>query len=250
MNSSRSRAALALLAVFACLVVVACGGENGGQTTATVRTATPTIPTATAPAATPSPVPSAGAPRENGYELAPTLPEARLRAHARLRGDSRQPQRSGRADAGRRHLSVALDGSFSPTVFGDVSGLLIANPGNEEGLLGLAFSPTFVARRARLHRLQRRQPPTQRPRALRRRNGAMDMGERAGHPGGGAAVCQSQRRPACVRAGRLPVLGPGRRRFGGRPAAKRAEAVDAAGVDPAPRRLRRRLHACRRTIRS
>jgi glucose/arabinose dehydrogenase len=38
---------------------------------------------------------------------------------------------------------VALDGSFSPTVFGDLSGLLIENPGNEEGLLGLAFSPRF-----------------------------------------------------------------------------------------------------------
>ena len=39
----------------------------------------------------------------------------------------------------------ALDGSSSPTLFGDVSGLLIKNPGNEEGLLGLAFSPKFEA---------------------------------------------------------------------------------------------------------
>ncbi len=39
---------------------------------------------------------------------------------------------------------LALDGSSPPAMFGDVSGLLIANPGNEEGLLGLAFSPTFA----------------------------------------------------------------------------------------------------------
>jgi glucose/arabinose dehydrogenase len=40
---------------------------------------------------------------------------------------------------------VTLDGSSPPAVFGDVSGLLISNPGNEEGLLGLAFSPNFAA---------------------------------------------------------------------------------------------------------
>jgi hypothetical protein len=40
---------------------------------------------------------------------------------------------------------VALDSSFAPAVFGDVSGLLIKNPGNEEGLLGLAFAPKFEA---------------------------------------------------------------------------------------------------------
>jgi glucose/arabinose dehydrogenase len=39
---------------------------------------------------------------------------------------------------------IAIDGSFPPAVFGDVSGLLIANPGSEEGLLGLTFSPAFV----------------------------------------------------------------------------------------------------------
>ncbi len=38
---------------------------------------------------------------------------------------------------------VALDNSAPPAVFGDVSSLLIANPGSEEGLLGLAFSPRF-----------------------------------------------------------------------------------------------------------
>jgi glucose/arabinose dehydrogenase len=40
---------------------------------------------------------------------------------------------------------IALDGSSSPATFGDVSSLLIANPGNEEGLLGLAFSPQFTS---------------------------------------------------------------------------------------------------------
>ena len=38
---------------------------------------------------------------------------------------------------------VSLIDGAAPTVFGDVSGLLIDDPGTEEGLLGLAFSPSF-----------------------------------------------------------------------------------------------------------
>jgi glucose/arabinose dehydrogenase len=40
---------------------------------------------------------------------------------------------------------IALDGTFPPAVFGDVSGLLNPNSGDEEGLLGIAISPTFEA---------------------------------------------------------------------------------------------------------
>jgi glucose/arabinose dehydrogenase len=40
---------------------------------------------------------------------------------------------------------VPLSGSGQATVFGDVSGRLISSPGNEEGLLGLAFSPDFLS---------------------------------------------------------------------------------------------------------
>ena len=38
---------------------------------------------------------------------------------------------------------VSLSGESAPTVFGDVSGRLIGDPGIEEGLLGLAFSPSI-----------------------------------------------------------------------------------------------------------
>jgi glucose/arabinose dehydrogenase len=40
-----------------------------------------------------------------------------------------------------------LSGSAAATVYGDVSDLLIASPGTEEGLLGLAFSPAFSSDR-------------------------------------------------------------------------------------------------------
>ena len=39
---------------------------------------------------------------------------------------------------------VALDNSYAPQPYGDLSARLIANPGSEEGLLGLAFSPAFA----------------------------------------------------------------------------------------------------------
>ena len=58
-------------------------------------------------------------------------------------------------------------------------------------------------------------------------------GQRAGYPGGGAALRQPQRRADCLRPGRLPVHRPRRRRVGGRPAAQRAGHLDAAGHNPA-----------------
>jgi glucose/arabinose dehydrogenase len=146
MTGSRSRAVLAPLATLACLIAVACGGQNGGQTTATARTATPAIPTATAPAATASPVPTAaGAPQENGYDLAPTLPSANFQRMLGLAAIPGNPNEVVVLTQSGVIYRVALDGSFSPAVFGDLSGLLIKNPGNEEGLLGLAFSPRFEA---------------------------------------------------------------------------------------------------------
>ena len=55
-----------------------------------------------------------------------------------------------------------------------------------------------------------------------------------------AAVLEPQRRPPGVRAGRLPLHRPGRRRLRQRPGSPRAEPVGAARQDAAHRRQRRR----------
>ena len=250
MNNSRSRAALALLIVFACLIAVACGGENGGQATATARTVTPSVLTATAPAATPSPVPSAGAPRENGYELAPTLPEANFERMLGLAAIPGNPNEAVVLTQGGVIYRVALDGSFSPTVFGDLSGLLIENPGNEEGLLGLAFSPTFEADGRVFVDYSAGNPRRSVLARFNVSNGAMEMGSERVILEVPQPFRQSQRGPACVRPGRLPVLGPRRRRLGGRPAGKRAEAIDAAGSRSCGSTSPATATRCRRTIRS
>ena len=145
MNSSGARAAPILSAAFACLLAVACSGGNAGQPTATV----PAAPsagrtTATAPAAA-SATPTSGGPTENGYELARTLPEANFDRMLGLAAIPGSPNEAVVLTQGGVIYRVALDGSSSPTLFGDVSGLLIKNPGNEEGLLGLAFSLKFEA---------------------------------------------------------------------------------------------------------
>ena len=75
-------------------------------------------------------------------ELAPTLPEANFERMLGLAAIPGSPNEAVVRTQGGVIYRVALDGSFAPAVFGDVSGLLIENPGNEEGLLGLAFSPS------------------------------------------------------------------------------------------------------------
>jgi len=144
-NSSGARAAPILSAAFACLLAVACSGRNAGRPTATVpAAASPGRTTATAPAAT-SATPTSGGPTESGYELAQTLPEANFDRMLGLAAIPGSPNEAVVLTQGGVIYRVTLDGSSSPTLFGDVSGLLIKNPGNEEGLLGLAFSPKFEA---------------------------------------------------------------------------------------------------------
>ncbi len=99
---------------------------------------------APSPAATPSgtSAPSSG-PAPNGYQLVAALPQATFNRMLELAVIPGSPNEAVIVTQGGIIYKIALDGSASPSVFGDLSGLLIANPGNEEGLLGLAFSPKF-----------------------------------------------------------------------------------------------------------
>jgi glucose/arabinose dehydrogenase len=144
MNSSRTRAALILLAAFACLSAIACSSGKSGQTTATAPATAPATVAAITPPTTATTATPAG-PKENGYELAAALPAANFGRMLGLAAIPGSPNEAVVLTQGGVIYRVALDGSFSPNVFGDISGLLIKNPGNEEGLLGLAFSPKFEA---------------------------------------------------------------------------------------------------------
>ena len=136
MNSSGARAAPILIGAFVCFIAVACSSGNGGQTT---------VPAPATPPGTASAVPTTGGLTENGYDLAPALPEANFDRMLGLAAIPDSPSEAVVISQGGVIHHVALDSSFAPPDFGDVSGLLIKNPGNEEGLLGLAFSPKFEA---------------------------------------------------------------------------------------------------------
>jgi glucose/arabinose dehydrogenase len=122
------------------MAMAACGGDDTGQEpeprpTVTADDTTPG-PTPTSPAATPV----AGA-----YELVPALPSATF---DRMLGFSPIPGAGNEGvvvTQGGVIWQVPLSGSGPATVYGDVSGRLISDPGNEEGLLGLAFSPDFAS---------------------------------------------------------------------------------------------------------
>jgi glucose/arabinose dehydrogenase len=128
------------IAVTACLLATACGGGK-------VSPATPTpLPTAAAPSSTPASTPTAASPSTpapGGYQLVATLPQANFDRMLGFTAVPGSPNEAVVLTQGGVIYRIALDGSFPPAVFGDLSGKLIANPGNEEGLLGLAFSPRF-----------------------------------------------------------------------------------------------------------
>lgn len=148
MNSGLARGTFVALAALACFGETGCGGN--GQTPAPTATAAPaTLPSAAVPPAasppgtSPSSTPGGG-PAENAYGLARIVPSA---AFERMLGFSPLPGASNEAvvvTQGGVIWRVTLDDSSPPAVFGDVSKLLVSNPGNEEGLLGLAFSPDFT----------------------------------------------------------------------------------------------------------
>ena len=94
---------------------------------------------------TPSAVAPSNTPAANGYRLVPTLPQANFDKMLSFQTIPGSPNGAVVVTQGGVIYRIALDGSAPPAVFGDVSSLIIANPGTEEGLLGLAFSPHFQA---------------------------------------------------------------------------------------------------------
>lgn len=130
-----SRAGALFLAGVLCLAISGCDDGNGPPATpTTVPSSEPSAQATTVTAVTPT---------ANGYQLTPAFPEAnfdRMLAFAAIPGSPNEAVVLSQSGEMRR---IALDESAPPAVFGDVSSLIIANPGGEEGLLGIAFSPGF-----------------------------------------------------------------------------------------------------------
>ncbi len=116
--------------------------------TATV-TATPT-PTSTSLPTSPPPPPQsddppgpASGPVAGGYRLVGAVGSATF---IRMLGFATIPGAGGEAAVltqGGRIWRVSLNDTFAPAIYGDLAGRVIGDRGNEEGLLGLAFSPSF-----------------------------------------------------------------------------------------------------------
>ena len=149
-------AALVALVIVVAAVAVSGGGSSDNGGLVGFPTVTPTsepspMPTPTPalpppqptepPPSPPGPTPTA-APAEGAYALVAALPAATF---DRMLGFATIPGPGDNAvivTQGGEVWRVPLGGG-SPALYGDLSGLLISSPGNEEGLLGLAFSPGF-----------------------------------------------------------------------------------------------------------
>ncbi|MCH7718862.1 MAG: hypothetical protein IIB21_05270, partial [Chloroflexi bacterium] len=137
--------AVAMIPLAAVAVVLAVGGsdEGGVESTATA-TAAPSPTRALTPAAAATATePAPPTPADQAYRLVRAVEAA---GFDRMLGFSMIPGASDQAVVLTQEgviWRVSLNGEPAPTVFGDVSGRLINDPANEEGLLGLAFSPSF-----------------------------------------------------------------------------------------------------------
>ncbi|MCH8052149.1 MAG: PQQ-dependent sugar dehydrogenase, partial [Chloroflexi bacterium] len=115
---------------------------------ATATTAPPGTATATPPSTTATATSAPGAtPTANGYHLETVISgEALGDANGSVIELAMIPGAPTEAIAVRQSgqmYRVSLDGSFAPQAWGDVSGIVDAG-GGEEGLLSLAFSPSFA----------------------------------------------------------------------------------------------------------
>jgi glucose/arabinose dehydrogenase len=131
------------------VLAAACGGDGGVDTMIAT-------PAATRPAATPEDGGTAGATATPAPEVPPVVvaesyqpvrafPNAsfpRMVALVPIPGDASHAAVATQMEGVIYRVSLT-DDSEAPTVFLDLSDQLIDSPGNEEGLLGLAFSPDF-----------------------------------------------------------------------------------------------------------
>lgn len=114
------------------IVAAACGGSGGGSKTATPVTGGTRAPTGAMPVA-------------GAYAAMPVLPQVKFDEMLGLQpipGDDTHALLLTKGGMVRR-VSMADDGD-APTDFLDVRDRIIKNPGQEEGLLGLAYAPDYA----------------------------------------------------------------------------------------------------------
>ena len=140
--------ALVAVVIVVVTVAVTSGGGDGDEGLAQRPTATPTsapvpAPRPTpAPTATPAPAPAI-TPVAGGYTLTQVLPSATFGGMLGFAPIPGSGSEGVVVTQGGVIYRVPLSGSGPSAVYSDLSGLLISDPGFEEGLLGLAFSPGF-----------------------------------------------------------------------------------------------------------
>ncbi|TAK67811.1 MAG: glucose sorbosone dehydrogenase [Dehalococcoidia bacterium] len=146
----RRAASAAAALMLAGLLLAACSGGGGKATPTTVVTpppsvaTTPELPTrhAGSPAASSSPLPP---PAADGYRAVQAFPELNFDQMLGLQvipGDERHALLLTQDGMIRR--ADLRDSPAAPTTFMDIRDRIIRNPGMEEGLLGLAFSPDYA----------------------------------------------------------------------------------------------------------
>ena len=137
----RCRVLALIVATFA-LVAVACGGGSSTKTsTSPPASATKPPSSSTASSAAPTTV---APPKENGYAANPALPLlnfSQMLGLVTIPGDEDHGLLLTK-DGTIRRISF-VDDNEAPTTFMDVTDRIIKNPGQEEGLLGIAFAPDY-----------------------------------------------------------------------------------------------------------
>jgi glucose/arabinose dehydrogenase len=128
-------------AVTASTLAAACsGGSNGNKT----PVATPSARTSSTPASNASPAFAATAPAAGAYAAQHVFPKLnfdQMLALIPIPGDDGHALLLTKDGIIRR--ASLVDDAEAPAVFADVSDRIIKNPGQEEGLLGLAFAPDY-----------------------------------------------------------------------------------------------------------
>lgn len=138
----------AVIAVALALTLAALAGCNGE--TPVEESPAPAATTPAASGAAPSPTPTAARPASPAtpvalaYRLAPALPAATFPSMLAIAAIPGRPDEAVIATQTGQLWRIPLSGEGPAHPFGDVSDRLIPDPRSEEGLLGLAFSPSFV----------------------------------------------------------------------------------------------------------
>lgn len=137
---------LSIIAALAAATTAACAGDGGG--TATVVQTASASTAATQPASTPTaaaaPTVEPGPVVADGYATAPVFPGLtfdRMIEFNLIPGDEGHAVII--AQDGRAWRFSLTDDAEPPTLYLDIRDRIISNPGNEEGLLGIAFPPDF-----------------------------------------------------------------------------------------------------------